>query len=91
MATKFHVYHGLCGKYARSWEKSEGEELDTLSEWIKSIRKLLKSRIYYLLGKMHTIYPSVFKKPEAVNELHRLHDNFVLVPSEEGSNNIFFV
>ena len=32
-------------EYARRWTKYEGEELDTLSEWIKSIRKLLKSRI----------------------------------------------
>ena len=32
-------------EYARRWTKSEGDELDTLSEWIKSIQKLLKSRI----------------------------------------------
>jgi hypothetical protein len=32
-------------EYARRGTKSEGEELDTLSEWIKSIRKLLKPRI----------------------------------------------
>ena len=63
-------------EYARRWTKSEGEEFDTLSEWIKSIRKLLKSRIHHLSGKMRTIYPSVFKKPEVVNELRRLHDNF---------------
>ena len=37
------------------------------------------------------IYPSVFKKPEVVNELHRLHDNFVLVPADKASNNIVFV
>jgi hypothetical protein len=42
-------------KYARRWTKSEGEELDTLYEWIKNIRKLLKSRIHHLSGKMHTI------------------------------------
>jgi hypothetical protein len=40
---------------------------------------------------MRTIYPSVFKKPEVVNELHRLHDNFVLVQADKGSNNIVFV
>jgi hypothetical protein len=68
---------------ARRWTKSEGEELDTLSEWIKSIRKLLKSRIHYLSGRMRTIYPSVFKKPEVLNELCRLHDNFVLVPADK--------
>jgi hypothetical protein len=49
-------------EYARRWTKSVGEELDTLSEWIKSIRKLLKPRIHHLSGKMRTIYPSVFKK-----------------------------
>jgi hypothetical protein len=54
-----------------------------VKEWIKSICKLSKSRIHHLSGKMHTIYPSVFKKPEVVNELRRLHDNFVLVPADK--------
>jgi hypothetical protein len=51
-------------------------------EWIKSIRKLLKFRIHHLSGKMRTIYSSAFKKPEVVNEVRRLHDNFVLVPAD---------
>jgi hypothetical protein len=60
---------------------------------LKSIRKLLKSRIHHLSGKMRTIYSSVFKKPEVVNELRRLHHNFVLVPADKAStfNNIIFV
>jgi hypothetical protein len=74
-------------EYARRWTKSEGEELDTLSEWIKNIRKLLKSRIHHLSGKMRTIYPSVFKNTEVVNELR----NFVLVPADKASNNVVFV
>jgi hypothetical protein len=78
-------------EYARYWTKSEGEELDTLSEWITNIRKLLKSSIHHLSGKMHTIYPSVFKNTEVVNELCRLHDNFVLVPADKASNNIVFI
>jgi hypothetical protein len=64
-------------------------ELDTLSEWIKSIQKLLKFRIHHLSGKMHTIYPSVFKKAEVVNGLRRLHYNFVLVPADKASNIVF--
>jgi hypothetical protein len=40
---------------------------------------------------MRTIYPSVFMKPEVVNELRRLYDNFVLIPAEKASNNIVFV
>jgi hypothetical protein len=63
-----------------------------LSEWIKSIPKLhvLKSRIHHLSGKMHTIYSSVFKTPEVVNKLRRVH-NSVLVPADRASNNIVFV
>jgi hypothetical protein len=30
-------------EYARRWAKSKGKELDNLSEWIKSIRKLLRA------------------------------------------------
>ena len=78
-------------EYARRWAKSEKEEPDTLSEWIKAFRKLLKSRIYHLTGKMRTIYPSVFKKPEVVKELQRLHEHFVLVPADKSSNNFVFV
>jgi hypothetical protein len=68
-----------------------GQKLHTMSEWIKSIRKLSNSRIHHLSGKMRIIYPSVFKKPEVVNILRRLHDKFVLVPADKSSNNIVFV
>jgi hypothetical protein len=34
---------------------------------------------------MCTIYPSVFKKSEVVNEFRRLHDNFVLVLADKAS------
>jgi hypothetical protein len=44
-----------------------------------------------LSGQIRTIYPSVFKKPEGVNKLRRLHDNFVLVPADKASNNIVLV
>jgi hypothetical protein len=60
--------------YARRRAKSEKEELDSLSEWVKSIRAILKSRIKHFRSKMHTIYPSAFNKPEAIEELNRLHE-----------------
>ena len=31
--------------YVRQWEKRENEDLDTLSEWVKSVRSLMQSRI----------------------------------------------
>jgi hypothetical protein len=54
--------------YARRWAKSEKEELDSLSEWVKSIRAILKSRIKHVRSKMHTIYPSAFNKSELIKE-----------------------
>ena len=77
--------------YARRWVKYEKEELDTLSEWIKSIRRILKSRIRHIRRKVRTIYPSVFRKPEVINELDRLHEEYVLVPADKACNNIVFV
>jgi hypothetical protein len=47
--------------------------------------------IHHLSGKMSTIYPSVFTRPEVVNQLRRLYDNFVLVPADNASNNFVFV
>jgi hypothetical protein len=57
-------------EYTRRRTKSEGEKLTFFSECIKNIRKLFKTCIHHLSGKMHTNYPSVFKKPEVVNELN---------------------
>ena len=77
--------------YARRWAKSENEAPDTLSEWIKSIRTILKSRIRFVKTKMRTSYPSVFSKPEVIRELDRLHEEYVLVPADKACNNIVFV
>jgi hypothetical protein len=44
------------------------KELDSLSEWVKSIKSILKSRIKHVLSKMRTNYPSAFNKPEVIRE-----------------------
>jgi hypothetical protein len=31
-------------EYARQWAKSEGEELDTLSQWIKIVANILNTQ-----------------------------------------------
>ena len=31
--------------YARQWAKREKEDLDTLSEWVKSVKSLIQIRI----------------------------------------------
>jgi hypothetical protein len=75
--------------YAKRWAKRENEELDTLSDLVKSIRWILKSRIINIKTKVHTIYPSVFSIPEVRNELNRLHDEFALVPADKACNIVF--
>ena len=60
------LLNNLCGKYnfklimdsieeyARSWAKQEDVELDTLSEWVKSVKHLLKRRIYMVSRSVNT-------------------------------------
>jgi hypothetical protein len=71
--------------------KNPKKELDSLSEWVKYKRGILKSPIKHVRSKMHTIYPSAFHKPEVVKELNRLHEEYVLVTAYKASNNIVFV
>ena len=80
-----------CEEYARRWEKKEVVEVDTLSEWIKSIADVLKRRIRRLKRSVNTRHKSIFSDPDVVRELSRLHENFVIVPADKASNNYTFV
>ena len=77
--------------YARQWAKKEDVELDTLSEWIKSIGDVLKRRIQRLKHSVNTRQESIFNDPDVVTELSRLHENSVIVPADKASNNYTFV
>ena len=80
-----------CEAYARQWAKKEDVELDTLSEWIKSIGEVVKRRIRRLKHSVNTRSESIFRDPDVVRELSRLHENFVIVPADKASNNYTFV
>ena len=75
----------------RRWAKKEDVELDTLSEWIKSIGDVLKRRIRRLKHSVNTRHKSIFSDPDVVSELSRLHENCVIVPADKASNNYTFV
>ena len=87
----FDIIMDACEAYARQWAKKEDVELDTLSEWIKSIGKVVKRRIRRLKRSVNTRSKSIFRYPDAVRDLSRLHENFVLVPADKPSNNYTFV
>ena len=87
----FDIIMDACEEYVRRWAKKEDVEVDTLSEWIKSIADVLKRRIRRLKHSVNTRHESIFSDPDVVRELSRLHENFVIVPADKASNNYTFV
>ena len=87
----FDIIMDACEAYARQWAKKEDVELDTLSEWIKSIGEVVKRRIRRLKHSVNTRSESICRDPDVVRELSRLHENFVIVPADKASNNYTFV
>jgi hypothetical protein len=41
----FKIFIDSVEDYARQWEKREKEDLDTLSEWVKSVRSLIQTTV----------------------------------------------
>jgi hypothetical protein len=67
------------------------EDLDTLSEWVKSVRSLIKIRIKKLSGSMSTRSTSIFKDPNVAKHLSLLHDKYVIVSTDKAPITILFV
>ena len=80
-----------CEAYARQWARKEDVELDTLSKLIMSIGELEKPRLRRLKHSVITRSESIFRDPDVVHELSRLHENFVIVPADRASNNYTYV
>ena len=75
--------------YARQWANRETEDLDTLSEWVKSVRSLIQIMIKRKLsGSMSTRSTSILKDPNVAKYLSLLHDKYV---ADKAPNNIVFV
>ena len=80
--------------YARRWIKREVDqypELESLSDWVRTIRSLVQGRIHKLKNCVNSRPKSVFKDQEAVKCLSSLHDKYVIAPADKASNNIVFV
>jgi hypothetical protein len=54
-------------------------------------KMVLKSRVRRTKSKVNTIYTSVFSKPDVINELEILHEEYVLIPGDIACNNIVFL
>ena len=80
--------------YARRWIKREVDqdpELESLSDWVRTIRSLVQGQIHKLKNCVNSRPMSVFKDQEAVKCLSSLYDKYVIVPADKASNNIVFV
>ena len=78
--------------YARRWIKGEVEqypEIESLSDWVRTIRSLVQGRIHKLKTCVNSRPKSVFKDQEAVKCLTSLDDKYVIVPADKASNNIY--
>ena len=78
-------------EYARKWAKQEEVELDTLSEWVKSVKHHLKRRIYMVSRSVNTKPKSTLDDPFVSRYLEDLHDHFVIVSADKAPNNVVFI
>ena len=62
-------------------------EVDTLSEWVKSVMSLVNRRVSVLSRTMSRRHESVFDDPDVAE----IHENCVVFPADKASNNIVFV
>jgi hypothetical protein len=70
----FYVTILLC-----SWKFYGDPELESLSDWVRTIRSLVQGRIHKLKNCVNSRPKSVFKDQEAVKCLSSLHDKYVIV------------
>jgi hypothetical protein len=80
--------------YTRRWIKREVDqdpELESVSDWVRTIRSLVQGRIHKLKNCVNNRPMSAFKVQEAVMCFSSLHDKYVIVPADKASNNIVFV
>ena len=68
--------------YARRWAKKEDVEVDTLSEWVKTVKALVNRRVSVLSRTMSRRHESVFDDSDVAAELAEIHENTLFQPTK---------
>ena len=76
--------------YARKCAKREDAVVD-ISEWVKSIRTLIRRRVFVLKHTFNSKPKTIFRDSTVSSCLSELHDKYVIVPADKASNNVVFV
>jgi len=66
-------------------------ELDTLSDWVTSVRSLIRRKIFKLSRSVSSKVRSIFNDKDVIDNLTELHSKYVVVPSDKASSNTVFV
>ena len=66
-------------------------ELKYLSEWKDQLKELVADRISNLKGNFKFPKCIVLDQPDVKDTLHKLHANYVLVPTDKAANNVIIV
>ena len=77
--------------YAVRWAKQEQDNLKSLSKWKETLKKLVTDRISSLKGKFKRPNQKILNDPGVTDCLHKLDEDFVLVPADKAANNIIVI
>ena len=87
----FKIIMDAVEAHAKKWVRRESAEPDALSEWVKSIRSLVKRKIHLQSKNTKTKHKPTLGDASVLKCLNKLHEQFVVVPADKAPNNIIFV
>ena len=74
--------------YAKNWSKRKQAELKYRSEWKDEFKELVADHIPNLKGHFKSPKCKVLDQPDVKDTIHKLHANYILVPTGKAANMI---
>ena len=79
-------------RYAKKWAKEANVDRHVLRDWKETVYKFIDEKVASLKQrKINKRKKHVLKSRVNLDNLNKLHDNFVLVPADKASNNVIVV
>ena len=79
-------------RYAKKWAKEANVDRHVLRDWKEMVYKFIDKKVGSLKQrKINKRKKHVLKSRVNLDNLNKLHDNFVLVPADKASNNVIEV
>ena len=79
-------------RYAKKWAKEANVDRHVLRDWKETVYKFIDEKVASLKQrKINKRKKHILKSRVNLDNLNKLHDNFVLVPAEKASNSVIVV